>query len=129
MANKKFKCGAPCFYTGAAAIAASGRNRVEYQGMMDERFKTFTFSRPLPMEHRRADFPQCGRCCARFLLEGTQAPQQAPVVAQWAPVAAPAAGSLLGFVRELEALAELRRQGLFCEVEFEFAKRRLLQEQ
>ena len=95
-------------------------------------FQRLPRSRPPPssaVEHRRADFPQCGCCCARFLLEGTQAPQQAPVVAQWAPVAAPAAGALLGFVRELEALAELRRQGLLCEAEFEFAKRRLLQEQ
>lgn len=35
---------------------------------MEERFCTRRWTRPIPLEARRADFPRCGRCCAGFFL-------------------------------------------------------------
>ena len=36
---------------------------------MEERFTTFIFTRPLPMNERIAKFPHCAHCCATFYLE------------------------------------------------------------
>ena len=38
--------------------------------MMTERFTIFTFSRPIPFAERQAGWKACGRCAARFYLDG-----------------------------------------------------------
>ena len=143
--NRKFKCTAPCFCTGRAPITAVGHEgleRVQHQGMMDERFTIFSFHQPLPQGNRRVDFPQRGGCCAQFLLSGNEvaAQRRAQMAAQQAPLPVPrqlpaegalapaaVAGALGGsFLSELRELAGLRREGLLSEAEFELAKQRLL---
>ena len=95
--------------------------------------------------YRRPDFPQCGRCCARFLLDGNDAAARqraqmaAPPAAQQAPqqalgqlpaealASAAAAGpQRTNLVAELRELAHLHREGLLSLAEFESAKQRFL---
>jgi hypothetical protein len=39
---------------------------------MQERFNIRVWQIPLPMESRRPDFPRCGCCFSRFVLENEQ---------------------------------------------------------
>jgi hypothetical protein len=49
----------------------------DYDDMMDDRFRVYHFKTNLPKAERVADFPKCGRCCARLYagLEDIPAPR------------------------------------------------------
>ena len=69
--NIKVCNAAPMFYSGRAPISSSFSEpaaRLEYDGMMMERFTTFFFTVPISMDERRPDHPQCAKCCAQFYL-------------------------------------------------------------
>ena len=75
LANVKFRNVAPTIYTGRGPMKCAPHASCavdeadEYSGMMDERFRIFRFTTPLDMHSRNPEHPQCGACCARFLLE------------------------------------------------------------
>ena len=63
---------APMFYTARAGIAYRSGDPEEvgdYNLAVAERFNTRRWSVQLPMPERRADFPACAPCAARFYLE------------------------------------------------------------
>ena len=63
---------APMFYTAWAPLSMWSKDLQRMaclnQAMM-ERFKTRTWSRPLPPHGRMPKYPQCACCFAKFLLE------------------------------------------------------------
>ena len=125
--NRKVRNRAPCFYSGRARmhIQPSAHHTYQacqkYNGMMDERFCTFVFSVPIPKEQRQINFPMCGRCAAKFYLEGEVA--SAPVRPMPDGTAASASSSLAS---ELQKLADLYGAGVLDADEFKAAKRQLL---
>ena len=137
--NKKFRNTLPCFMSSPGPIVCSRRDAAkaaQLNGMMEERFATFSFWNPVPMQNRILGFPQCGRCCAGFFLGGLNqntssnsshaAPGDAavPVVANSSGLAAPSQSG--PNMNQLRDLVEMRREGLLDEDEFRAAKRRLL---
>ena len=136
--NKKFRNTIPCFLSSPGPVVCGRRDAVKaatLDGMMQERFTTFSFWNPVPMQNRIVDFPKCGRCCAAFYLRGLNqnaSSSDSPVAAASAvlPVAANSscsASSQSGpSMAELRELVELRREGLLDEEEFRAAKQRLL---
>ena len=82
-ANWKFRNSCPCFYSGRTPLQcrrADYSAAAELNGMMAERFATFSFTVPLPFAERDKAFPKCGRCAAAFFLHGQGPPQQAAAV-------------------------------------------------
>ena len=63
--------------------------------MMDERFVTFEFSKPLPMAERKADWVHCAKCCAEFYLQGAAALDKAAAPAAAVGLAAGVAAPTL----------------------------------
>ncbi len=66
---------APMFYTARQPLrmfSQDPQEMLEYNQAMSERFKTRAWERPLPMNERRADFPRCGCCFAKFILTNEQ---------------------------------------------------------
>ena len=62
----------------------------DFNSAMSERFKTRFWTRPLPRAGRVPDFPRCGHCFAKFILDNvTAAPPPVPLQVP-ALVAAPA---------------------------------------
>ena len=52
---------------------------------MTERFKILRFTKPLPMDERHADFPSCGKCFAKFVLDREKTWQaEAAFLSRWA---------------------------------------------
>ena len=69
--NRSHRNLAPLFYTCNTELHVVRADPVEMNrlnGAMQERFCTRRWLKPIPMESRRADFPRCGCCCAKFLL-------------------------------------------------------------
>ena len=69
--NQSHRNTAPMFYTCNTELQVVREDPVEMSrlnGAMQERFCTRRWLNPIPMEKRRADFPRCGCCCAKFLL-------------------------------------------------------------
>ena len=67
--NVKHHNKAPVFFTGRTAVRCKVTDpdaAFELNKMMDERFTTFHFTEPLPLQARRADWVHCGRCAASF---------------------------------------------------------------
>ena len=100
--------------------------------MMSERFITFTFWAPMPMEERVIDFPHCGRCAAKFYLQhgqqtslaGGGGPSAAEVAA---PLGSTSAAQVSpNLVGELERLARLHASCCLTVDEFHMAKRMCL---
>ena len=63
---------APMFYTGRQPLRMRSddvEEMLEYNQAMDERFKTRTWSQPLRKCERVPDFPRCGCCFAKFILQ------------------------------------------------------------
>ena len=60
----------PMFYTAWAPLTCAGNSAqaVTYTQAMAERFKTRVWTRPLPVQGRVLEFPQCARCFAVFIL-------------------------------------------------------------
>lgn len=74
--NISFKNTAPMFYTSARAWSVhtfDPEESAELTLAMNERFTLHRWTRPLPMNERREDFPSCGACFARFVLENEAA--------------------------------------------------------
>ena len=129
--NKKIKNAAPTFYSGRAPMELapskkhSARACVKYNSMMSERFCTFRFTIPIPFQERDMDFPVCGRCAAKWYIEGAAGSS-----------AAEAAGPLpllvggvapVSLADDLERLGALHSAGSLDADEFKAAKRQLLQ--
>jgi hypothetical protein len=69
--NRSHRNTAPLFYTCNVELQVVRADPVEMNrlnGAMQERFCTQRWLNPIPMESRRADFPRCGCCCAKFFL-------------------------------------------------------------
>ena len=45
---------------------------LEYNQAMNERFNLRVWRKELPLEERRDDFPRCGACFSKFVLEHEQ---------------------------------------------------------
>ena len=61
----------PLFFTANQPLtlkAGPVEDQLKKTKAMEERFVTRIWPRALPEQDRRPDFPQCGRCCANFLL-------------------------------------------------------------
>ena len=74
--NEKFTNKAPTLYSGRTPITATRGTEVardELTRMMAERFTTFNFTVPLPLKHRRPDWPKCVRCASAFYFNGPSA--------------------------------------------------------
>ena len=97
----------------------------EYTEMLDERFCTYQFWRPLPKAMRKANFPKCGRCCAALHLDNGCADAFCSDV-QLEPPHKQLETTPPALITELESLAQLRERGLLSEGEFSQAKARLL---
>ena len=95
--------------------------------MMAERFRTFEFNVPLPLEIRDSQWVSCGKCAARFFMSSGEQHagglQDTPVAET---VVVPQERSAAKFVAELSQLAHLFHEGLLTEDEFACAKRRVL---
>jgi hypothetical protein len=128
--NRKFRNKIPCFLSAHMPVVCGLRDAAKamrLDGMMEERFTTFTFWNPVPFEHRILNFPQCGRCCAAFYLQG---------LSQSAASSSVALGTALPSqtmeppqptgMDNLRELVQMHRDGLMDEAEFRVAKRRLL---
>lgn len=66
---------APMFVTAAQFLSYRTDNVQEmlaFNLAMQERFNIRVWQIPLPMESRRPDFPRCGCCFSRFVLENEQ---------------------------------------------------------
>ena len=50
------------------ASAGNSAQAVTYTRAMAERFKTRVWTRPLPVQGRVLEFPQCARCFASIIL-------------------------------------------------------------
>jgi hypothetical protein len=81
--NLPYRNQSPMFYTARKPLSVQysddQQEKDDYNQAMSERFCTRFWRVPLPHGERRPDFPRCGRCCARFYLEGLGA-QHAPQV-------------------------------------------------
>jgi hypothetical protein len=89
---------APLFLTARnklGCLREDPQEQIDVNQAMDERFKIYQWTTPLPMAERRPDFPKCGRCCARFYREGaaSAAPAAGPAGLAAPAAAAPAAPS------------------------------------
>lgn len=84
--NVPFRNQAPMFYTARKPLSVQysddPQEKDEYNQAMAERFRTRFWNVPLPHAERRLDFPRCGRCCARFYLEGSSSHQPQPALPQ-----------------------------------------------
>ena len=112
----------------------------EYNGMMEERFTTFTFSQPLPKAERVMDWSTCGRCAAQFYLtHGTSVPGHADRLPSQSklPIQQPESSTGAGLPvaqgtpqpslpEALTSLHGLHLSGALSSDEFTAAKRRLL---
>ena len=61
------------FYSARAPMRYISRDAHKMQEknvMMDDRFKIFHFSVPLPADRKDPEFPKCPKCCAAFFLSG-----------------------------------------------------------
>ena len=61
----------PLFFTANQPLtlkAGPVEDQLKKTKAMEERFVTRIWPRALPEQDRRPDFPQCGRCCANFVL-------------------------------------------------------------
>lgn len=129
--NKKIKNAAPTFYSGRAPMELAPSKKhsavacVKYNSMMSERFCTFRFTTPIPFQERDMNFPVCGRCAAKWYIEGAAGSS-----------AAEAAGPLpllvggvapVSLADDLERLGALHSAGSLDADEFKAAKRQLLQ--
>lgn len=130
VSNVKFRNVAPTVYTGRAPMTCASHaswdveEAHEYTGMMNERFRIFKFTVPLAMGARNPNHPQCGSCCARFLLEFSQPPApSAPLGAVAGSSRPETAGRLLHELQEIEAL---RLAGGWSAEEAQAARRVLL---
>ena len=66
---------APMFYTSWQPLTmrcADPVRMASLNGGMAERFKTRHWTQPLPMQGRIAQYPHCGRCFAKFVLDNGQ---------------------------------------------------------
>lgn len=123
--NTKVLNKAPCFYTGRAALDLPMSKKhpgpvcAKYNQMMAERFTTFTFHFPMPLEERRMDFAHCGHCAALWYLQHAGAMTAAAAPAQ--PSAPPQST-----IDDLERLARLHQMGALNGDEFSAAKRQCL---
>ena len=138
--NKKFRNTIPCFLSAHMPVLCGRRDAakaMELDGMMQERFTTFTFWNPVPFEHRILNFPKCGRCCAAFYLQGLpQSPASSSAApmnsvlpptplhdsSRGHPISSPAEPSLA----RLQELVQMRSEGHLDDEEFTAAKRQLL---
>ena len=71
---------APMFYTARRHLiykSDDAEEMVDYNQAMLERFKTRRWTVPLPMGMRDPNFPQCGRCFSRFVLQNERNYQDA----------------------------------------------------
>ena len=110
--------------------------------MMDERFQTFVFFNPLPLQCRVKQWPKCAGCAAKFYLMGRVDVATAPSY-DHVSIQLPSqslhtqpqltAGSANGCVADgrplcvcLAELSTLRAQGVLDDCEFRAAKRLLL---
>ena len=157
--SKKICNTAPCFYSGRVPMHLKPSHKHgfeeanEYNDMMGDRFTTYAFWNPLPMEERNMEWIHCGRCCAGFFLQAknvdvtqvglvpderafAQGPQPAGAMPTL-PIhgatsssstvgASSATGSQASFVKALSDLSAMYAQGHLDDDEFRVAKRRLL---
>ena len=68
---------APMFYTAWEPLrmcCANPAKMVILNEAMEERFKTRTWTNPLPRVGRIPNYPKCGRCFATFVLSNAGAP-------------------------------------------------------
>ena len=90
---------APMFYTARRPLSMVSRDvseMTDFNNAMAERFKTRFWTRPLPRAGRVPDFPRCGHCFAKFILDNAAAaPPPAPLQVA-ALVAAPAVLPIAG---------------------------------
>ena len=125
--NIKVRNKAPVFFSGRTPIRSQHKNPVAREtlnGMMDERFTTFSFTEPLLLHRRVSDWPICGRCAASLYLNGPPPVPCAPLVAVVAP-SAPQSGEHV-CASSLDALSRLYAAGFLSVDEFTAAKRRVL---
>ena len=70
--NRSHKNTSPMFYTHTKVWSVQlddPEDAVAQLTAMTERFKIYRFANPLPMRERVADFPSCGRCFAKMVLD------------------------------------------------------------
>ena len=77
--SPKFRNVAPTFYSARAPLHLCKHPKgvkamMMYNSMMDERFVTFFFFKPLPKATRVKKWPKCGRCAAAFFMQGQTHP-------------------------------------------------------
>ena len=71
--NTKWRNTAPIFHSARVPLACARqkkRDQDKLNQMMNERFETFLFDTPLPMDERDAGWVHCPKCCATFHLRG-----------------------------------------------------------
>ena len=129
--NKKIKNTAPAFYSGRAPMELTPSKKhsvgacVKYNSMMSERFCTFRFFNPIPLPERDMNFPVCGRCAAKWYIEGAAG---SGVAATPAPLPLLVGGvAPASLADDLERLGALHSAGSLDADEFRAAKRQLLQ--
>ena len=63
---------APMFYTARGPLTYRSddvQEMIQYTQAVAERFKTRVWAHPIPMEDRLPDFPRCGPCFSKFILQ------------------------------------------------------------
>jgi len=120
--NIKCRNEAPMFMSGRTDLEPASKfseKGAQLCKMMSDRFTVFRFT--LPLTGQKADWPQCGRCAAKFFMShGTEV--SLPVQLSLEP--AVSEGRTLP--EQLMQLASLKRDGVLNEEEFQAAKRRCL---
>ena len=57
----------------AQVRGGSPASRLTKNQALDERFTTRIWTKPLPLEQRKSDFPHCAKCFASFMLDNDAA--------------------------------------------------------
>ena len=60
------------FYTARGPLTYRSddvQEMIQYTQAVAERFKTRVWAHPIPMEDRLPDFPRCGPCFSKFILQ------------------------------------------------------------
>ena len=131
--NEAFVNKAPIFYSGAMPMRSGHREHLvaeKLNGMMDDRFTTFSFTVSIPYDERKPDWPKCASCAAVFFMQGHDKPLL-PLALPTGPSSSAASSSAASrsadaMAGHLRALAMLHDAGDLDDDEYRTAKRRIL---
>ena len=134
--NVKVRNRAPMFYSARGPMKFTCRDLDEMReknDMMEDRFRIFHFSVPLPKEDKDPEFPKCPKCCAEFYLAGgrdIEIPSgdqaQSSASSSSAPLAGASEGSRPPALERLLEITNLYKEGHLTAEEFAAAKQLLL---